>query len=764
MPIRYALVILLLLGSGLSTAASFGLKPGLAKHREGYADAGSCMSCHQQQAEQWQRSDHSWAMRDATAGNVLGNFANQTFDEAGITARFFQKGERYFVRTEGHDGKPADFPVQYTFGHYPLQQYLVAFPNGQLQALTIAWDSRPEKEGGQRWFSLYPGQRFAPNEALHWTGRSQNWNAMCADCHSTRLMKGYDYKTDAFATTWQEQTVGCQGCHGPAQAHVDWAKRNGSASPQYASRKDIGLVFDFKTLDSKALVGQCAFCHSRRQALGIGQQPGKPQLDTSLPGTLRAGLYHADGQIDGEVYEFGSFSQSRMYGAGVTCTDCHNPHTGKVRIDGNGLCMQCHNANPPKSRFPGLQVKNYDSPAHHHHPEGSAGAQCVNCHMPNKTYMRVDRRRDHDFRLPRPDLAKQTGSPDACTACHREQTPAWAAKAIDGWFDSPKRPKHYGEAFHAVRMGDPGSVSLLGAVIADFASPPIVRATAAQQLVELGQPGLTTLRWALNDDSALVRAYAIPGFVRLPPEARMKLLVSQLEDSSQVVRDEAVKALADIPPELIPAARREAFAGQLADYEKRLRGNSDLPGGRLNLAVFLQRRGQVADAIEQYRQALRLDGNFIPARVNLVTLYNSINQGDRAEQVLREGIALPGISSSDHGNLAYMLALLMAERGNTEEALKWMAVAAHELPGNARVHYNQGLLLAQLNRLDEAVVALNEGLQSLPDDPDLLYALIYLHTSAGQVSQAETYVRHLQRVAPHDPRLVPINRQWGGRG
>ena len=742
-------------------AATPGAQPGLAKDREGYADAASCMGCHQQQAEQWQQSDHSWAMRDATAPNVLGNFADQKFDEAGVTASFFQKDGRYFVRTEGRDGKPADFVVQYTFGHYPLQQYLVAFPNGHLQALTIAWDSRPTEAGGQRWFSLYPGQRFAPDDALHWTGRSQNWNAMCADCHSTRLMKGYDDKSDAFASTWQEKTVGCQGCHGPAQAHVEWAKQNKSASPHYASAKDIGLPFDFKSFDSQAQVGQCVFCHSRRQTLGVGQQPGKPQLDTSLPATLRAGLYHPDGQIDGEVYEFGSFSQSRMYAAGVACTDCHNPHTGKVRIEGNGLCMQCHNANPPKSRFPSLQAKNYDSPDHHHHPAGSPGAQCVNCHMPSKTYMVVDPRRDHDFRLPRPDLAEQTGSPDACTACHREQKPAWAAKAIDNWFSSPKRPKHYGESFHAVRMGDPGSVSLLGAVIADIGSPPIVRATAAQRLVELGQPGLTTLRWALNDDSALVRAYAIPGFARLPPDARLRLLIPQLDDSTLAVRDEAVKALADVPMESIPVQRRDAFARQLADYEKRLRGNADLPGGRLNLAVFLQRRGETTQAIEQYQQALSLDAHFIPARVNLVTLYSGAEQIEKAEQLLRDGLALNGLPATDHGNLAYMLALLLVERGNPEEGVKWMSTAADELPGNARVRYNQGLLLAQLRRPGEAASALAKGLESSPDDPDLLYALIYLHTSAGQLDQAKGYVQHLQRVAPNDPRLEPINRQWG---
>lgn len=752
-----------MLSPALAGSPEHGGTPALSKNREGYAEASSCLGCHAAQAREWKGSDHAWAMREATRDNVLGDFDGRTFEEAGVKARFHRQGGRYYVNTEGPDGEQADFLIRYTFGHYPLQQYLVAFPGGRMQALTIAWDSRPRKDGGQRWFSLYPGQRFAPNDALHWTGRSQNWNAMCADCHSTRLLKHYDDKHDAFATTWQEQNVGCQGCHGPGQAHVDWAKQNKSAPKGYGASKEVRLQVDFKALGPKGLVEQCAFCHGRRQSLGVGQVPGARQLDTSLPAVLRADLYHADGQINGEVYEFGSFSQSKMYAAGVTCTDCHNPHTAKVRIEGNGLCVQCHNAQPP-ARFPTLSAKGYERPEHHHHAAGSAGAQCVNCHMPSKTYMVVDPRRDHAFRLPRPDLTEKTGSPDACTGCHDDKTPGWAAAAIEGWFGQPRRPEHYGETFEAVRNGLGNPVSLLGAVIADLGKPEIVRATAAQQLVELGVPDLAPLSWALKDDSALVRAYAIPGFARVPVQTRVKFLLPLLDDPLLAVRDEAVRALADVPPEALPAERREAFGAQLADYERRLRGNADLPGGRLNLAVFLERQGRTQEATTQYREALRLNPYFVPARVNLVTLYSAAGNSVAAERVLRDGLALDGLPSGDHGNLAYMLALLLVEHGTPMEGLEWMEIAAQQLPGNSRVRYNQGLLLAQLQRRDEALQVLRKGLEESPEDPDLLYALIYLHTAAGQLEQARGYVQRLREVAPDDPRLEPINRQWKGTG
>lgn len=737
----------LLLGSP-ALAIAEGQLPRQASEREGYADVGSCLGCHADQASQWEHSDHAWALREPTAANVLGNFDNAHFDEAGVKARFFRKGDGYYVNIEGEDGKPADFRVLYTFGFEPLQQYLVALSRGRLQALTLAWDSRPAAQGGQRWFSLYPGQRFAPDDPLHWTGRYQNWNGMCADCHSTALAKNYDDKKDSFASTWQEQNVGCQGCHGPGQAHVDWAKEHPGASPAQ------GLAVDFKALGSKGQVEQCAYCHSRRQGLGTGQLPGHPQLDQSLPATLRTGLYHDAGQIDGEVYEFGSFSQSKMYAAGVACTDCHNPHTTKVRIEGNGLCTQCHNTQPNTARFAGLQAKDYDSPEHHHHVVGSSGAQCMNCHMPTKNYMVIDPRRDHSIRIPRPDLA-DTG-PDACTTCHQDQKPAWAATAIEGWFGTPKRPVHYGQAFHGVRQDPSTALSRLGYVLADKSNPAIVRATAADQLADIGPAASSNLRWALQDKDAVVRAYAVGGFTSLPAEQRLKPLLPLLEDPDRAVRDEAVRALADVPAAQLPAT----FAPLLAEYEQRLRSNADLPGGRLNLAVLLQRQGRDEQAMQEYRQALKMDPYFLPARVNLVTLESSAQRLDKAEQLLRDGVALEKMPEADHGNLAYMLALLLVERNKPDEAVGWMEKAAVALPGNSRIRYNQGLLLSRMNRRDEALVALRSGLEQAPENADLLYTLIYLHALAGEREQAFPYVQRMREVAPEDPRLQAIEPYW----
>lgn len=746
----------------LAAESALASLPQLATEPAGYAPAATCLGCHAEQANSWKDSDHDWAMRPADKQSVLGNFADATFQDGKVKARFFRRDGRFFVNTEGEDGKLADFPILYTFGHRPLQQYLVEFPGGRLQALTIAWDSRPASAGGQRWFSLYPGQSFKPGDPLHWTGRYQNWNAMCADCHSTNLLKGYDHQTDSFKTTWHEQNVGCQSCHGPGQAHVEWAAQEASGKDQqsYASAKEVGLGVDFKSLGPKGLIEQCAYCHSRRQSLGVGQQPGHPLLDAVLPASLRPDLYHADGQIMGEVYVYGSFTQSKMYAAGVTCTDCHDPHSTKVKIEGNGLCLQCHSSTPP-SRFPSLQAKNYDTVEHHHHQPGSAGAQCTNCHMPETTYMVVDPRRDHSLRIPRPDLNEATGSPDACTGCHKEQTPVWAAKAIDSWFDQPQRAPHYGQSFHAARQGQSDSLALLSEVISDLGKPAIVRASAAEQLAGYGEPALPTLTKVLNDESALIRAYAAPAFAQLPPVSRVKHLLPLLDAPERAVRDEALRALAGIPLMAVPEDRREEYQRLLDDYEKRLQANADLPGGRLNLAVLLERKGRQLEAMEQYRQALKLDPYFSPARVNLVTLANNILRPDEAERALREGVALEGMPAADHGNLTYMLALLLVEHGKQEEAVKWLDEAGRALPDNPRIRYNQGLLLLQLQRKDEAQAALLAGLSQAPEDADLLNALIYLHGTAGEHDKAVGYWHKLREAAPNDPRLPQLARQLG---
>ncbi len=184
----------------------------------------ACASCHAEEVQRWTGSHHDLAMQEVSDDTVLGDFANASLTHFGVTSTFYRDDDRFMVRTEGTNGKLADFEIRYVFGVHPLQQYLIEFPGGRLQALGLAWDTRTKAQGGQRWYHLYPNEKIAHDDELHWTQPSQNWNTMCAECHSTHLQKNYDPKTRSFATAWSEIDVSCEACHGPGSAHVDWAE------------------------------------------------------------------------------------------------------------------------------------------------------------------------------------------------------------------------------------------------------------------------------------------------------------------------------------------------------------------------------------------------------------------------------------------------------------------------------------------------------------------------------------------------------------
>lgn len=375
--------------------------------------------------------------------------------------------------------------------------------------------------------------------------------------------------------------------------------------------------------------------------------------------------------------------------------------------------------------------------------------------------MQVDARRDHSFRLPLPNLAAMTGAPDACTSCHRDETPAWAAEKIQAWTGSTAHSAHYGELLQAARRGyDP--LQALTKLIGDLSKPAIVRATAADELGRLGPQASPVLRQALQDEDALVRAYAASAFGQMPPSDRIGALLPLLDDPRRAVRDQAVRALADVPIGQFPLAKRPLVLAQSEDYYARLQKEADLPGGRLNLAVFLERQGQRSESKEQYRAALRMDPYFTPARINLVTLASMTGGYQEAETLLRDGLKLPGMPEGDRGHLAYLLGLHLVDRGRPREGLQWISKSAILLPENPRIRYNQGLLLLRMQRPNEANEVLKDGLKLAPADADLLFALIHLHGSRGDIQEATKYLRKLERAHPTDPRLAQLKHQLGG--
>ncbi len=706
-----------------------------------YVDNQQCLGCHAAQAAAWMPSHHAKAMAVADAQTVRANFNGTRFKHKGLTTRFFRRGDKFIVNTEGPDGKLADFEVRYTFGYEPLQQYLIETTDGRLQPLTIAWDTR-----NKRWFHLFPNEVTPPGDVLHWTGRYQTANTMCISCHTTAFEKRYDAEADRFASRWAEVNVSCQSCHGPGQQHVDWARSpaEGKAS---APPPNHGLTVNTRGATPQRLVQLCAACHSRRAELSAAPPPGAPQLDHYLPSLLREGRYHADGQQLDEVFVDGSFRQSRMYQQGVSCLNCHDAHSARTKLQGNALCLQCHQA-PANPAFP-QAAGNYDTPAHHHHPQGSPGAQCTACHMPAKIFMQIQSRPDHSLRVPRPDLTVAIGTPNACNNCHDDKSAKWAADAITRWVGPKPRPRHYGEVFAAARAGKPEADAALAELAADKALPAIVRATALDMLHGQGGAGLDARIEATRDADAEVRAAAAAGLDELPASSRVPTLGPLLTDPVRAVRIAAARSLATLPPAQFDAPRRAAFEAALAEYIAAQSVALDMPGPNLNLGSLYESLGRDAEAEAAYRRALKIDPDFTPARANLSRFYATRSRPADAEKVLSEGLQ----RQPDIGELQYSLGLLLAEGQRLPEAEKALSRAARLMPGNARAQYNHGLALQQLGQRKPAESALLAAQRLAPNEADFSYALAVLYAQNGQRDKAIAAAEQLQALRPGDAQI-----------
>ncbi len=724
------------------------VKPPAPSGKPVFVGDASCAECHPAQKAAWTGSHHDRAMEIADPNTVLGDFS-------GADPSFAIVDGTYTVRAEGPGGARGEFAAPYSFGVAPLQQMLVALPGGKLQAFTTAWDT--EK---RRWFALHSAAALASDDSLHWTSRYQRWNAMCADCHSTGVSKGYDASSDTYRTTWAEIDVGCQACHGPGSAHVSWARAGDKAkeSTPYGE----GLLVDLKAADALREVESCAPCHARRAQIAKEIPYGRPFLDGFLPATLDAGLYHADGQIDGEVYEYGSFLQSKMYAAGVRCGDCHDSHSGKLEAEGNALCVRCHSPQPD-ARFPTLRASRYDSPEHHHHAAGSAGAACVGCHMPTKNYMIVDPRQDHSIRVPRPDLSVAIGTPNACNGCHSERKPVWAAEKIAEWYGPERRKEpHFGVVFAAARAGDESSVPALLDLAVDPAQPSIVRATAIGLLEPAGPSIVPALERAAQDADPWLRSAAASACDALPGDARLKVAEPLLSDPVLGVRIEAARVLSMVPVDQLPPGAAERVAAGLREFEAAQRVQGDMPGAHLNLGIVYGNRGENTRAEGEYRTALRMDPAFLPASFNLATLLNKIGRNPDAESVLREALA----RTPEQGDLHYSLGLLLAEDGRLDEAAEELGRAAELMPDRPRVRYNHGLALLRSGNPAEAEVALRGAYELAKRDPQIVHALTLFHTQSGQWRQALPLARELVALAPDDPgareMLARIERELSG--
>jgi predicted CXXCH cytochrome family protein len=729
----------------------------------------TCAGCHQAEARLWQGSQHQRAMAHATDKSVLGDFSDATLDYFGMKSRFFRKDEKYLVETDGADGKLAIFEIKYTFGIDPLQQYLVEFPDGRVQALPIAWDTRPREKGGQRWFHLYPKEEIRNDDVLHWTKLNQNWNFMCSECHSTGVRKNYDAANDRYATTFAEISVGCEACHGGGSRHVGWAQDKAGWWPfakiddptkglteRFSERRDATWVPNAATGNVRrstpprvlrAEVETCGLCHARRGEFSEALVPGQWLSDTHMVSPLGRGLYSADGQMldTEEAYNYGAFKQSKMFAAGVTCSDCHDPHSAKLRLSGDNTCLQCHSQ------------EKYAAATHHHHETVSPALACASCHMPTRSYMVVDSRHDHSFRIPRPDISVKLGTPNACNDCHRDKPPEWSAAAIELWHGPDRKGfQNYAAAFNSAWNDQADAAKLLAAVATDGNAPAIARASALSELgTRATAATLNLARTTIGDPDPMVRIGALDLLENVPLEQKWSVASASLADPIRSVRIHAVSILADVPSARLSETDRTRFDRAAEEFIAAQKFNADRPEARSTLGAFYVRRGRSSEAETEYQAALRLSPQFTGASINLADLYRQTGREEAAENILRTAI----IAVPEDGGLHNALGLSLVRLKRPDEAMVELRRAADLDSHNARYAYIFGVALHSAGRQQEAIAYLKDSLTRHPENRDIILAIVNFSKEAGDAATALQYAQQALELEADDPAIKTLVEQ-----
>ncbi len=682
-----------------------------------------CKECHQDEFKKWEGSHHDKAMQIADSISILGNFNNKKFTSQGVTSRFYKKGKDFYVNTDGPDGENHDYKIVYTFGLTPLQQYIVQFPDGHYQCLRTAWDSVKNK-----WFDLYPDFKVVHSEWLHWSRGGLNWNNMCADCHSTNVRKNYDEKTHSYNTEYSIINVNCEACHGSGKQHVTDVEKLGK---EYVASGSFQMTTE---TGPKELVDQCARCHMRREQFSEAFNIEGTLLDHYYPQLLQEGLYQADGQILDEVYVYGSFIQSKMYQNNVTCTNCHDAHSLKLKFDGNKLCAQCH------------EPEKFDTPKHHFHQQNTESSKCINCHMPGRFYMGNDFRRDHSFRIPRPDLSVKYGTPNACAGCHKDKDDVWAEKEFKNLFGEVDSI-HFSEKLAPGITREPNGHEGLIDLMHDKHQPEIVRASATKILSNYStQNFIKEYIKLLDDDSALVRGASIDVLSTINTTDYISYFLPLLEDPKRSIRIKAFYGLGGLPESEVPEVYRENYDKVKKEFLLQLKTNADFVGTRIKRGNYYVKAGNLEKGIESYESALDLDNINNQVRINLANLYYNNKQFVKAEEAFKKVIE----QESEFGPVYYSLALLYSELNRVDDAVIQLEKAIKIMPQNIRVYYNLGLLYDKNKDYKNAEKTIVSGLKIDTNNESLLYVLAYVYSKSNQKEKAKNIVNRLIELYPNN--------------
>lgn len=683
----------------------------------------NCKECHEAEYKLWKGSHHDDAMKVADSMTVKGDFNNVNFSSNGVKYFFFKNEDKFYVNTQDGDGVYKDFKIDYTFGVTPLQQYLIAFPDGAYQTLHAAWDDQELK-----WFDVQARYEIDTAEWLHWTRGAGRWNAMCADCHSTNVHENFDLKTQKYDTKFSEINVACESCHGPGSEHVDFYKKGKEGVPP--------KFYMTKDMVSTELVDKCARCHSRRGQMTKYFDYTGEFLDHYDPALLTHDIYELDGQIMDEDYVYASFLQSKMYHNGVSCRDCHDVHSLKLKKQGNALCLQCH-------------VPSYDTKEHHKHKINTEASLCINCHMDGKVYMGNDYRRDHSFRVPRPDQSVKYGTTNACNQCHQDKSAAWASDFIVQEYGDT-RPEHFSDLFMAGFEGDQAKMYEL---ISNPKYPAIARSTAMHYYGQTATiDEVRKIARFLTDTAALMRAQTTRTLKSIPSLDYKKAIRPLLEDPVRLVRVNAAQYMAIMDTEI---SSNPAYQQAMKESMESLEMQADFASGQYAMAVYYEQTGKVDEAIKAYEQSITIDNHYNLSRMNLALLKYRKGQIEEAKALYQKVIE----QEPNYSNAYYMLGLLYHELGDSSESMKYFEQAINTESPNPRAFYNYATLLLQAKSLSKVIAVAAQSQRIFGMQEEMVYLQMLAEIEIPDAKAAIKSCRQLIALAPNNPEYQNILNQ-----
>ncbi|GLX82367.1 tetratricopeptide repeat protein [Thalassotalea eurytherma] len=719
----------------------------------------TCIDCHENQANAWKDSHHFHAMATIDTPTNLGDFTQGSINLEGGEVHFYKEGNKYFVNMPNVDSKPIKIELTHTFGYEPLQQFMFDAGKGKYQFIPYAWDSRPAKDGGQRWHNLYPNSD--PSQEFHWTQMGQNWNQNCADCHSTNFKKGFELETMSYESTYDAINVSCTACHQGTEEHLKWTKNPVTEAKHFGFSRSIAAKHPIFTENAEGRlvpvdrakgshqVETCAQCHSRRAQLSDHKEEGE-YFDHYLPALLDAHLYYPDGQIYDEVYVYGSFTQSKMYKEGVTCTNCHDPHSTQLKLPGNVTCTQCHSA--PK----------YDAPKHTNHAVGSEGAQCVNCHLPSTRYMGVDDRRDHSFKVPRPDLSVNLGVPNACQNCHEDVSNIKHAKQVSAWFPLSKYRQNPNENFaYTFAQMDGGDIQATPKLVEIAENPDTVSMVKASAISRVNgarnnEKLITFIGNQLKSDDPLVVIAAVRATQQLTPINRTLKLLPVLNHKNVAVRMSVGRALAaNLADPTFKGERREKVQRAVDEYIAAQDYQADRGTAQTNVGQIYAMMGAFDKAEAAFKQSIQVEPIFMPAYIYLADKYRQQQKEHEAEQVLLDAIAVNPKSS----DIYYQLALAKVRQKDRGKAIEYFDLAIAANDQSPRLFYTRAVLHQENKNLLAAKQDYAAAYKLHQRNPDYLYRLIILLVELKEYDSAIYHAQKLGQLMPNNPQVNQLIEQ-----